>query len=461
MGDIKNRVVRPFAHELSDGPNWFERLSYSAADGFKNLLNVKPVSSGPEFKLGPDPMFSGVWQQSPFVRVQREGGLRRSRRFASSAHKSPGTVPSEASGPAPSPAATAIDSVPGLLVIPIPTPQGELTSLAREYSHHLGDAGGQQIHWRAIDDPKHSDEIYSQLRTPRLKTRDQAGVVRFLAAVAESASREHYISGEYLQAIKYLKISPSELPLILFVAGSPVYAWASLHLDVDMFEGAKKQRALANHLLENFSQEKLLHFATDGHFTRASMDELQDYLDFQEQVIRASIESQCDEVVGQLSEDFLDRYFDARGEAVDVAYAYAFGTDRKSTPLSGDEYDAIMLDRAQYDFIIDSKGSKCFGRKPGTVGHREDSLTHSDIMLLRGYILDGGFRLPAHFYHRGCSDATAAHAFYEARRKMDVRTGRYSSLLFEMRRGDPGEPCAYRFAPRKDVRWLFIDSRQT
>lgn len=175
-------------------------------------------------------------------------------------------------------AAESAKHVHGLIAFPIPTPDGELRALVEKYAHELGRAGGEAILWRPIGNPRSTDKIYCRQRTTEMEVADQRAAERFDNGVAQAGSPRHYIGGEYAQAIECFGLQRRKLPLILFLAGPPVNKQAILCLDDRLFERRATRQALADILLRELSEHRILAFATRGAITASSMRQIQGHL---------------------------------------------------------------------------------------------------------------------------------------------------------------------------------------
>lgn len=439
MKILGTRIGLSTDRESDLGPMRQERLGFKSAGDAPSLFTKQFVSSGSMVKITSRDGLGRWGELPPLGRIVLREMTLRSKRVVKEAVN------------------TADEGALGLYAIAIPTPEGELSQLVRAYKDDLGCAAGQRVLWETIDDPRFCDAVFRQQCVPEPKTHIQAQVARFLAAIKEAGSKESFVSGEYLRLIQHLGIQPSELPLILFVALEPVFSFATLCLTVDMLETASRRKRLMDLFRQHLSEEVLLRYAHGDRFTLASMQELQGYLNFLEPVIAASVESTSDEPARTMASDFLDRYLGNEGIATTAAFAYSMGADRKRTPLSQEQYEAIIRDRDQMDFILDGYGLRSYSRKPGAAKHLEHSLSRNDYALIRDFMVHTGFHHPTRFYYEGASDGAARHAFHVARRKVDIREGRYSTLLFRLRRGGPGESSVYAFAPDEDVKWLLIE----
>ena len=343
--------------------------------------------------------------------------------------------------------------VHGLVLLPIPSPNGELTRLVNAYGHLLGDAGGERLLWRPICNPRGTDAVYRRQRTKAMERVDKLCLADFEAGVTESGSEAHYIRGEYLEAVKEFGLRPRDLPVILFLALEPVNARAVLHIDHRMFTNARRRKILGDLLVEDLSEEKVLRHCADGVFTRSGMDELQAYL--------ATVEKKISELArgGSASQTRLDE-LPARRDGLENAgadaYAFAYDPGGKREPLSERAYEELHKRRNEYDFFID--GMTCRGFKRAEAGqvHQEASLTGAEFNMILFYVTRKGFRLPKTRSGNSTVDPkTARRTLQAARKKVDIKKGG-AFTLFAMRRGAPGEPSLYAFNPPEGSTWMVI-----
>lgn len=348
--------------------------------------------------------------------------------------------------------------VHGLIVFPIPTPEGELTRFVRTYAHVLGDSGGERLLWRPIGDPRQVDDIYRRQQTPTMAQVDNASAAQFKREVAKAASQDHYIAGQNLLAGKRYGIRQSDLPVILFLACEPVNAHAVMHVDDRMLKSERCRRALADLLADEVSEQSVWRFADDGAFTRASVKRLQQHLVSVERKI-CHAANQSESLTRSASAG--RRYRAASGNAKTSsasAYAVVTGSDRHQSRLSKKQYEALVRERKKYDFLIDGLAHKCFKRTSPAKPHSEAKLTVSEFALLRAYILSGRRHRPIEFRWNDASpdEMSAIRLFNAARRKADIREGSGSFTLFRTHQGRSANLRTFEFDPPSTVRWLLI-----
>ncbi len=434
MSKLENRAILSIGRGPLDGVNTSER-AFGAAGSFSDLLkiSVAPRTGSFGFERWCDAPLEGhpiewlhTWRGIPSDRL-------RARRIIKPRPKLRNPVaPAEASS----------DGVQGLLAIPFPSPNGELTSLVNEYCHHLGGAGGSLVLWRPIGDPRLKDENFRRHVEAGEPELGQAPIAEFLAAVAEWPSAEHFISGEYHKAAEALGIRLDELPVIVLVASHPVFALAALHLDVAMFENATRRRLLADELVARLGQDKIGAFATNDRFARTEMAALQSYLHEAAAEIRSS-------TLGSAS---------APVQVPDAsAYAMIYSHDRPPRAASKSEYLTAVHDRADYDFVINGVDLYCL--KPDAQGrrHQTNVLTPADVRQISHFVVDGGIRLPCGPIGGYDSACATARSFQSARSKVDVRRGRYKFTLFKRHPRHINGKSAYEFAPPPGTRWLYVE----
>lgn len=188
----------------------------------------------------------------------------------------------------------------GLIAFPVPTPDGELLTLVQKYAHHLGRSGGEAIVWRPIDNPRSTDEIYRRQRTAEMEDADRHAVERFDDGAAQAGSRRHYIGGEYARAIQSFGLQRQKLPVILLIARPPLDMHAILCLDDRLFAQRATSQALANILLRELSERKLMAFSEGGAITARSMRQIQRHLDHVRRLTtKVMMEAESKPAVGQ------------------------------------------------------------------------------------------------------------------------------------------------------------------
>lgn len=443
MKELLTRIESATHREAGSSMGILERLSCTAQDSAQMLFKARFVVNGQEIRLAMDRVSCGAMQLPALDRVRPR------RAFGTSLQKPRVSTDSHPRG------------TPGLLAIALPTPEGELSRFVTSRTHELGAAGDRRILWETIGDPRLSDAIYRQQAAGEPKTRRQARVANFLKAVGEWGTEENYVNGQYRRILAHFKMQSDELPLVLFVAMAPVYAYATLHLNVSMFETARRRQALAASLCQDTAQSVLLRYAKNDVFTAASMIELQDYFDFLKQTLQVAAENAEDDHIKNLPADYLERVLgDAPAEAP-PPHAYVRSHRGGRTPLSEDEYRTTVNALTEYDFVIDGVGLTSCRRQPGTTEHRRGKLTPSEFKLLMSYVKNPGFHHPSRFHYAGASKETAQHAFHVARGKVDEWSSRYNSILFDRRPEAEGGASVYSFSPKEGTTWLVIEPSRT
>ncbi len=335
-------------------------------------------------------------------------------------------------------------TVPALMVVPIPSPAGELLSLLAAYRHQLGEVGGQCLIWHLIGNPKVQDSIFKEQIAGEPKSRGARITAAFLQAVEEAASEADFVEGEYYKLTRNFGIPPKELPAILFVAPDPVNALAVLYLDVAMFGDDSLRQALALQLVESITQDKILGLMPDGQFSRQTMCGLQEYLD---------------EVAVELRNLTIhDSMPGARcGEAArDAASVIVHGSDYRGRKLSIDQYRRMRTQWGRYDVVIDGLEGKCIKPHESKPRDREIHLESAEYWILRDYIVKMCFVLP---HKAGGSHANAASALrtlQKARQKLENSGGKKGVRWFADDRSW-SRSSRFRFVPPQGKRWLLID----
>lgn len=459
MADSKTRIIDSPFRESSDLPQWYERLSFSSAGNHKDLLNVKFVGSGRDGGLSLGSRLSEAghcdsWFGTPLEDI---GGPPRRRRPRVGRCPNPGK---KRLPPTTQPTAPEV-GVAGLLVVPIPTPYDELTSLINRRHRDLEAASGERLAWRMIDDPRIHDDVYQRQRTPELEQADEASAIAFLEAIARIGTKERHIAREYWEVITHLRLQPHELPAVMIVALDPVNALARFRIDRRMFEDRRREQDLADFLVEGLSQQQLLRFTERGVFTRSSLQAIQGHLDSLELRIQQSASSPRPTLPGQFAPSISGQPTGTQGAQTVAVYAFAHSADNTCLPLSKVDYQLLVHDRDRYDIIIDALDRRrCFKRDSHASPHQGDRLTSAEFKMMRGYFATQAVHRPTRFYDgdSGDREAAAAKIFQTARQKVDIKRGDGSWLLFRAHTNPCGEPWSYEFAPPDDVRWLMIES---
>lgn len=335
-------------------------------------------------------------------------------------------------------------TVPALMVVPIPSPAGELIAPIAAYRHQLGEAGGQCLIWRLIGNPKVQDSIFKEQIAGEPRSRGARITAAFLKAVDDAASETDFVEGEYYKLTRNLGIPPGDLPAILFVAPDPVNALAVLYLDVAMFRDDSLRQALALKLVESITQNKILGLMPDGQFSRQSMCGLQEYLD--ELAVELHNLTIHDSMPGARC-----------GEAArDAASVIVHGSDCRGRKLSIDQYRRMRTQWGRYDVVIDGLEGKCIKPHESKPRDREIHLESAEYWILRDYIVNNCFVLP---HKAGGSHANAASALrtlQKARQKLEYSGGKKGVRWFADDRSW-SRSSRFRFVPPQGKRWLLID----
>lgn len=335
-------------------------------------------------------------------------------------------------------------TVPALMVVPVPSPAGELIAPLAAYRHQLGEVGGQILIWRLVGNPKVQDSIFKTQIDGELRSRGARMVAAFLKAVDGAASEADYIEGEYYKLTRYLGIPAKDLPAILFVAPDPVNALAVLYLDVAMFGDDSLRQTLALHLIESITQDKILGLVPDGQFSRHTMHGLQDYLD----TVAVDLRNLTihDSMPGARSGD----------AARDAASAIAYGSGHNKVQLSMDQYRRLMMQAGRYDVIIDGLEGKCIRPHESRLRDREQRLESAEFWILRDFIVKMHFVLPHKAGGRHASAESALRTLQKARLKLESSNGKKGVRWFDEDRSW-SRSSKYRFNPPRGMKWLLID----
>lgn len=438
----------------TDNPAHQERFAFGPTSSADRLLAVKHVAADGGIRIMPEPSVRGgsrprswalSWCDDDLYRMfhPERDGIRlwheRPRRRG----------PARTAAPQP-----VEDSVCGLLVIPIPTPRGELTSLVTAYGNHLGDAGGERLLWRTLDDPRLHDALYARQRTPAMARGDRASVREYLELGREQYLKDHYITAEYLALMQELGLPSQVAPLIVFAALDPVDMLAVLPLDVGMFTDCVREKALADHLLTDLSQEKILEFAAAGQFTPDSMQRLQQYLAEMGPKLRMS--------TGLAQPIGGDRDSGAIASATEAAdgqaYATVMGFDQERRLLTKAAYCDIVKDLSGYDYVIDGVTRECHRRRQVGAPMRTQTLTPGQFCMIRGFIVTEGVHSPREFYvGKSTSFRTIMRQFDSARQMVEQPDTAGQFVLFKMHKRPTAAERSFEFSPPSEVRWLFLD----
>lgn len=347
--------------------------------------------------------------------------------------------------------------VPGLLVVPQATSDGELRRFFNKYLVHLADAGGTLLTWLPIGDPAQQDRIFREQLSTATESDLKALVAEFEIGVKCAGTEEHYIDGEGLDILKALGLPQRVLPAIFFLAPAPVTAWAMLSLDVAMFVDPVVERSLANHLIEDLAQGKLADYARGGGFTATRMVSLQRYLDSVAQEIykgtSALIESRDEVASGKGTEPAAYRQ-----PAVPVGtYAIAYGPGGDWRPLSKEEY---KQQRAQFDdvnYFIDAIARKCYKRVDSAKRHQMKPCTVTQMHLISEMMLRPGRHRPYMLRSGASSDAESAHRMAQsAIFKAEEVEGEKRVRLFFYHKGAAAGEHRYEFDPPAHVSWRLV-----
>lgn len=434
MPKLENRAILSTGRGPFDGVNTSER-AFGAAGSFSDLLKISVTSRIGSF--GFERWNDTPLEGHPIAWLHTWRGMPSNQLRASRLIR-----PRPKPGHLVAPAVAGSDGVPGLLAIPFPSPNGELTSLVNEYCHQLGSAGGPLVLWRPIGDPRLKDEIFRRYAEADKSGTEQGQVAEFLAAVAAWPSAEHFINGEYQKATEALGIRLDELPVIVFVASHPVFALAALHLDVAMFENATRRKLLAAELVERLGQERIGTFATDGRYARSEMAALQTYMHQAATEIRSA-------TLGSAG---------VSGQELDAsAYAMIYSHDRPPRAASKSEYLTVVRDRANYEFFINAVDLYCL--KPDARGtqHQTQALTPADVRQIRHFVTSGSISRPCSPIGGYVSEPATDRSFQAARKKVDVKVGRCQFTLFKRHPRHIHGKSAYEFAPPPGTRWLYVE----
>ena len=117
--------------------------------------------------------------------------------------------------------------------------------------------------------------------------------------------------------------------------------------------------------------------------------------------------------------------------------------------LKEHEYRALFEARRDYDMFIDGFTRRVW-KQTGAGKSVEEKLTPSEFEVLAAYIRSGKARRPARFN-------STIKVFETARRKADVKTGRYTWRAFTTHR-TPADPSMkqYQFAPPAGFKFCLI-----
>ena len=347
--------------------------------------------------------------------------------------------------------------VPGLLVVPQATSDGELRRFISKYMVHLADAGGTLLTWMPVGDPQQQDRIFREQLSTATDSELEASVAEFEAGVRGAVSEDHYIDGEGLHILKALGIPQRTLPAIFFLAPPPVTAWAVLSLDVAMFIDPIVERALANHLIEDLAQGNLAAYAKGGGFTATRMRNLQRYLD--------SVEQQFRNGVGM---PVVTRVEDAGGKGTEPAaccqpavavgtYAIAYGPDGNWRPLTKDEYKQQRSEFDDVDYFIDAIARECYKRADSTMPHQMKNCTVTQMHMIREMMLRPGRHRPYMLRSGGASGAEEALRMAQsAVSKVEEVKGGKRVILFPHHKGAGAREHRYEFDPPSGVSWRIV-----
>lgn len=347
--------------------------------------------------------------------------------------------------------------VPGLLVVPQATSDGELYRFITKYKVHLADAGGSLLTWMRIGDPQDQDSIFRDQLSAATEPELKAWVAEYEAGVQHARSEEHYIDGENLNILKALGLPQRTLPAIFFLAPQPVLSWAVLRLDVAMFIDPIAERALSNHLIEDLASGQFAPYARGGGFTAARMQPLQCYLDFVEQEIRKGTNVRIEPPALVAGHQGKEPAPYQQPSVAPETYALAYGPGGDWRPLSKDEYRQQSAQFADIDYIIDAVARRCYKRRDRSMPHQEADCTVAQLRMISEMVLRPGLHHP---YALRAADSSAAEV---ANRMMQAAILKVEEIkaadrvrLFSRQKGIAAKEHRYEFAPPADVSWRLI-----
>jgi len=147
---------------------------------------------------------------------------------------------------------------------------------------------------------------------------------------------------------------------------------------------------------------------------------------------------------------------EARKESRTPHFATIQTHDHGRRPIPKDFYVDLIRDLDGYDFVIDGVKKKALKWEDGNL--RESPLTASEFEVLKGLIATGSIKRPCQARSIGRDNPMSSNKTFEnARKKIDIKIGRYKWTLFRTHRYSDRSQKAYQFDPPDGTTWILID----
>lgn len=444
MSKLNDRSIRPSDWGIPDTRDTSTR-AFTGVSGAERILNARIISTDGSIRVEPG-------------RRTSEGGhpIRWPSREAISTLTQRGPRRRYLEGPATRPQQE--PSVPGLLLVPQATSDGELYRFITKYKVYLADAGGTLLTWMRIGDPEDQDRIFRDQIGTASEHELKSWIAEYEAGVKDARSQEHYIDRENLEILKALGLPQRTLPAVFFLAPQPVLAWAVLRLDVAMFLDPIAERSLATHFIEDLGSDKLAAYAKGGGFTATRMKSLQRYLDSVEQETRKGTNMRMAPpalVVDQQRNE--PAPYQQPAVAADT-YALAYGPGGDWSQMTRAEYMEACAQLDDIDYLIDAIGLKCRKRNGRNMPHQEANFTFTQMHMISQTMLRSGLHRPHRLRGEDAAVTDAANRMMQvALFKVEGLKGAERNRLFVYHKGAAPKDHRYEFAPPAGISWrLFV-----
>jgi hypothetical protein len=133
-------------------------------------------------------------------------------------------------------------------------------------------------------------------------------------------------------------------------------------------------------------------------------------------------------------------------------------THKRDRYLSHVQYEKLLARAEGFDLFIDGITKQACSRNGAKKGIRRERLTPAQYVMLGEYIVTRKIMRPvATTLGKKLASAEAALKLFEkARRKVDVKVGRYRYRSFRLLKATCREANAFEFSPPKDLRFCLI-----